>query len=585
MKMVAACHLVACAAWSILAVAQVATPPQAFGSDVAKTLPVPSGWHVVAFTSPKAAASANPSPEQTVLDGLNAQSEAEEEAKAAKGPPEDNMLAEALGSTPEAQPSTSATSAAAPSTESTDGLQIPAGYRVEGLTPGAALATQPTPKVTLAEAAKPESNDGLQIPAGYRIEGLTPGAQPEAPPAAPQAQLSPAVQPPAPVSPAAALPLVAPAAATPKAAAPAAELKVDGLQVPAGWKITSIIDDAPAPAAIIDAAPAPPATSVQKDAAKPPQPPLQSAAVKEQHKPAAAASTAPQVDTAPKPLASKPKVLEAAPVPTALAASSWEKALAASNVITPSKPEAKTAIAVEVPPAPLEAQPVDGTPGVLDGDVGVSVLEPVGAGSATAASGEPTLVNTAEVAVDKMLNFVHPEQAAAPFVSSEALEHITSVECLTETIDNGGRPCKTEYEKAMEAKAQAQKVAAQPVLKKPELPQAVRRTLLTKGTAHRQQSVTMVLPHPVKAVGEAPPRLRAHHEHHFTKVVQPRLRAHHQDHVTQVPMQVVHHEHRDAVKVVHHEHQYHRQQEIPVHSEEIVQRGSMADLVSKRSSA
>jgi len=200
-------------------------------------------------------------PGQTVLNDLNAPTDAEAaaEALAAKGPQEDNELAEALGSSSQpAEPvAASATpvalSEAAPAeaanTGTVDGLQIPSGYSVQGLTPAAAAPEAPA----VAAPTQPAADDKLPIPAGYRIETLTPAAEAVAstPPTIAASQQ------PAPPAPAQSI-AAAPTATATSAVAASADLKVDGLQVPAGWKITSIVDDSTPDAASDSPAATPP---------------------------------------------------------------------------------------------------------------------------------------------------------------------------------------------------------------------------------------------------------------------------------------------------------------------------------------
>lgn len=366
----------------MLAASQAQVAPQGFGKDVAGDIPVPAGWHITAFTSPKAADSLPAagdaiSPEQKALDTLSTQ-QVEEQAHEEKPPV--NELAEALGNL---MPSAEEEVEAAPQEPVNDneGLVLPPGYRFEGFTAAAAAvsAAPAVPHSLMAHRVASDTDD-LPIPAGYRIEGFTPAAaadvgSPIAPIAAPVNAIA--------------------------ASAPQGALKVPGLDVPAGWKIESILpsDDAPP--------------------AKPAQPAV-----------------------------AKAKVVPMPKAATVAVSMKKEAARTASKVATPVQKEAW----------PLG--PVDSTPGVLEGDI--SVLEPVGGDEASlsvhAAMGQST-----------------------PFLTSETLGHITSVDCLTAKLE--GRPCDSE---------------AKP---------ALRKTLLTKARSHAEESVIKVA---------SAPKLRAmsiHHKH------------------------------------------------------------------------
>lgn len=547
MKTVSIVHLlVVCAA--NLAASQVASPH--FGDDVAKSMPVPAGWHIVAFTSPKGADSmpdkdgAAP-PGQTVLNDLNAPTDAEAaaEALAAKGPQEDNELAEALGSSSQpAEPSPVALSEAPPAesanTETVDGLQIPSGYRVQGLTPAAAAPEAPAVGAPTEPAAA--DNDQLPVPAGYRIEGLTPAAEAVAS-TPPTVAASQKLAPPAPT-----------ASTATGAVASSPDLKVDGLQVPAGWKITSIVDDNTPDAASDSPAAMPPpkpqALATKAQVANPSRPLTkaeqagiaQFKALKEKaHVAGSGAKAGVQGTTTAvsaaatgayaggkagvqgataqmseaalgaiadakerKRLVEEQRAAEERRQKIAattqhksfgemIKARTQESMRAGGN--DPDTGIAKKSAGTHKPlPAVTRTKLVEAPPASLRGPV--DGLAPMPEGSV----------------IDKVLNIVHPVNTIAPYVPVVALGHITSVDCLTETLDNGGRPCKSEYEKSVEAKqarlaeaVKAESVKAAAVKAAAVKAEAVKaeadasapkakRTLLTKGSVHREQSITKV---------------------------------------------------------------------------------------------
>jgi len=518
------------------------------------------------------------SPDQKVRNDLNAPTEEEKaaEALAAKGPQEDNELAEALGSS--SQPAEPVAASAAPvalseappaeaANTATDGLQIPAGYRVEGLTPAAAAPEAPA----VAAPTQPAADDKLPIPAGYRIETLTPAAEAVAstPPTIAASQ-QPA--PPAPVAAAA-------AATATSAVAASADLKVDGLQVPAGWKITSIVDDSTPDAASDSPAATPPK----------PQAPAPKAQVASLHE-------TPQLTEAEKAGVNQFEALKSKAMPAKertlaeaekqrkqrnidfeakqfdalhpgeaaaqATAAAQEKQRVAQAAQKEALQAAKTAAQSEhksfgdmIKAQTEERMRLDNSPGRPDGFTATTHLaEAPPASLRGPVDGTPPEGSV----IDKVLNIVHPVNTIAPYVPVVALGHITSVDCLTETLDNGGRPCKSEYEKSLEAQQAhlAQTLKAQADAIAIAAPKA-KRTFLTKGSAHREQSITKVK--------------SAHHHVDVTQVI------------SREPAQTVHDE-KPAVKVVHHEHRYvqHRVQSSKQATLDAQQpqKGSMADLVS-----
>jgi len=232
-----------------------------------------------------------------------------------------------------------------------------------------------------------------------------------------------------------------------------------------------------------------------------------------------------------------------------------------------------------------------------------------------------------EAAVDSALSYAtgQQEQAAAPFVAPETLQHITSVECLTQTIDNDGRPCdgskappavvsqiaSTGILDSLASGAQqlmsqmglfGSHVDIKPALRKTMLTKEIAQVapqisessaqkqapLLTKATAHPVQAITQV------AAQEPPQFGTADSE---AMEVHPRLRRHREDHVTQVEdnryshkhIRVVQHnkvgqqvEEKPATQKISRKVREHKEVRVVAHVEEetVSPDKSMADLVS-----
>merc|ERR1719161_829786 len=110
----------------------------------------------------------------------------------------------------------------------------------------------------------------------------------------------------------------------------------------------------------------------------------------------------------------------------------------------------------------------------------------------------------------------------APFLPRKILGSIKSIECLSETVENGGRPCEPRNEEA-NAPGQAQSKKAETKAREMQPDPSLRHKVITRGKAHHQQSVTLVRQSPLKVDVSTPvahARLRAHHHaHHVTQVI------------------------------------------------------------------
>jgi hypothetical protein len=217
----------------------------------------------------------------------------------------------------------------------------------------------------------------------------------------------------------------------------------------------------------------------------------------------------------------------------------------------------------------------DDTPVVVvaaDENSGVSVLQPIAADEASAVVPESEVESTAEAAMDNIIKVAHPDRAPAPFLAAGTLGHITSVDCLTETIKNGGHPCNSDSEIATPASQMAKSpvTPAKAVVsdsKSPEPPSQKAEAPIVPAKVHQVKSVAEVVVtnanmHPVKSVTQV-----------VSRSAPARLRAHHQDHVAQVT---------EVKTVQHHKHPGQSDGQIQRDTEAMPARsGSMADLVSQ----